>query len=760
MPEPVMSKKNWTLMVYMGGFNDLDPFVLEDMIELETIGSNAEINVIVQVDLASESGAACRHYIQRNSANPGTFSSPIVGHTSSDPNVGDPRELVDFIQFSANNYPADHYMLVLWGHGLGVFDEKASDTGRVTVSRTAFANVPYQLGNVLAKPTRIGDIQAKLVIIDPETGDSLTDQEIGNLCEEVIGALGKKIDILQLDACYMATTELAKQCAGLADFMVGSEFIVPYKGMPYGANGVLGVLGFSTDARKVARGLVSTFMEAYREEMFMNKTRATISALDLVQVPQLGAATDSLAEALTAYLLDQPLKGLMTLMEARAETEPNLGVDPNGWDPGDDIVDLFALAKAIGRSNAPQEVLTTAATVVALTEDVVFAEGHGGKDFSDSSKLTGLTTYLPRFRGDISNLYLNRSITYPYQYEINNPKWFDLIDRFQFPVQMIDINLAKATAEAGAAAAALRKGKLELAVFDPTVAHVRVCIKDIELSLKWPQRTEIYWQVDDGSDLHEEGMTVVTALNSVTEISFELPTTTAVATLCFTVRDGDSKHELLQVPVQLFHRLSPCLLVSPLPNDIMLGDEAAGAVDALVLSEWPALTLIIISTYADGIVVRSQPSVNAEHMMTPEEILAYLHLLQAGGHVMMAGRDIRYSIETADTPETKALLAATPPLTWSEPDFTTQDFIELAPIPGSSLAALAPIRLAKDELKYCDVFETTDGTGLLEFVGFGACATLQNLNSGQLCWVGFNFSSMPTQWIVDFCTITLDNCAV
>jgi len=35
-------------------------------------------------------------------------------------NAGDPKVLVEFIRWAKARYPADHYMVVLWGHGNGL----------------------------------------------------------------------------------------------------------------------------------------------------------------------------------------------------------------------------------------------------------------------------------------------------------------------------------------------------------------------------------------------------------------------------------------------------------------------------------------------------------------------------------------------------------------------------------------------------------------------------------------------------------------
>ncbi len=749
MPETVRKRKSWTLMIYMGGFNDLDPFVLEDLQELETVGSTDSVNIIAQFDLAGEAGVARRHYITRNRTG-GAFASPEVGHTRTEPNVGDPRELLDFVTFCAKNYPAEHYMLTFWGHGLGVFDKKAADTGRVNLSRAAFSNVPYQLGGALAKPARIEDVLAKLVIIDPETGDALTDREIGELSASLRAALGQRLDVVHFDACYMATLELARQCAAFADHMVASQYIVPYQGMPYGLNGIAALLNGRPAPDRLATGLVEAFRAFYGDRMHKDEIRATISAIDLRRVPALGAALDVLADELKVYIADHPMEALAALSAARERTRPNFGVSPYEWDPGDDIVDLFALARSMEGGGVPQRVADACAAVGALAGEVVRAEAHGGKDFSGSPHLTGLTIYLPKFRGDTANPYPARVMDYPYQYRLNNPHWFGFIDRFQFPTQTVSVDLSGATLEICAAegAAMLRGGRCDIASFDTAARQVGVSLGAIRLRLGVQRRTEIRWRVQQGAWSCEGRISA--AADAEAAIEWDMPTDIAGATLSFSVLEGGQAFEVQQVPVSLFQRRADCLLVCA-DDDIRLGEEARGSVDYLPLSRVDGLGTRIIAAYADGAVIRSQPRLTDDYGLGPEELRTYLALLEGGGHLVLVGRDIRYAIETAQNAEAQALLAGAGDLGWSEPEFATAGGpVELLPVAGGPLATLPAVQMEAGDLEYADVFTPSVGTVLLQFAGFGACAVLQPCGRGKLSWVGFNLSLLPRPWLVAF----------
>ncbi len=92
--------------------------------EMETVGSTADVQIIVQFDRSpryDESNGNwtdTRRYRVVQDLNSTTISSPVVQNIG-EVNMGDPQSLVDFVQWAKQNYPADHYCLVLWDHGGG-----------------------------------------------------------------------------------------------------------------------------------------------------------------------------------------------------------------------------------------------------------------------------------------------------------------------------------------------------------------------------------------------------------------------------------------------------------------------------------------------------------------------------------------------------------------------------------------------------------------------------------------------------------------
>lgn len=99
----------------------------------------------------------------------------------------DPAELADFIKWTAENYPADRYMLVLWDHGGGV---------------------PFGYGE---------DELAHRTDTDGRTGFSVS--EVAAAAKES----GVKFDVIGFDACLMQDIEIASAFEPYADYYLGSE---------------------------------------------------------------------------------------------------------------------------------------------------------------------------------------------------------------------------------------------------------------------------------------------------------------------------------------------------------------------------------------------------------------------------------------------------------------------------------------------------------------------------------------------------------
>lgn len=124
----------WTIMVYMTGEN-LNTFAFQDINEMEKAltGMPGGVNIVVSWDqpkvgvgtaYATGGGAqaAWRTY-GRSVLTPDADSSRIASTfdiSFGERNTGAAATLTDFVQWSVQNAPAQHYLLQMWGHGGGL----------------------------------------------------------------------------------------------------------------------------------------------------------------------------------------------------------------------------------------------------------------------------------------------------------------------------------------------------------------------------------------------------------------------------------------------------------------------------------------------------------------------------------------------------------------------------------------------------------------------------------------------------------------
>ncbi len=254
-PLPARAQERlWTIMVYMSGDNDLEAFSLADLDEMERgLAGGQGVTVVVLADRASapyesqeglpsdvaevvESSPqwdTARLLLVEADSAPGVSSRMLEDWGEAD--MGDPATLSRFVRYVAENFPAQHYMLVFWDHGggPGIFD------------------------------------------VDEDNGGSyLTLRE----ASDALKAAGVHFDIIGFDACLMASVDTAYELRDLADYLVASEETEPGDGWPY--DSILAKLSSNPGMgpRELASAVVRAYMDFYRS---IGMPGVTLSAIDL-----------------------------------------------------------------------------------------------------------------------------------------------------------------------------------------------------------------------------------------------------------------------------------------------------------------------------------------------------------------------------------------------------------------------------------------------------------------------------------------------
>jgi hypothetical protein len=257
-----VSERQMTMLIYMAADNDMDAYGLQDFNELEMVGSTADVSVLVQFDRPANSGSwtEARRFLVQRDENPNAISSPPVAKLG-EVDMGHPDTLREFIAWGVTFAPASRYVLVLWNHGNG-WNPNAN----------AFLN---------------DQPRSRAIAYDNTSGGGIRIAELS-------GAIpaGIHLDIVAMDACQMATFEVAYQLRQQADFLVASQEESPMRGFAYDQllATLVSPVGLAMSSRSVASAIAQEAIQAWASDSF-----ATISALDLSQCHNVAGALDTLA---------------------------------------------------------------------------------------------------------------------------------------------------------------------------------------------------------------------------------------------------------------------------------------------------------------------------------------------------------------------------------------------------------------------------------------------------------------------------------
>jgi hypothetical protein len=385
-------------MVYLAGDNNLDSAGVVDLNEMKKVGSSDQIAVLAQFDRAGAKGATTRYCLKK-----GTTIAKDAVQTLGETNMGDPKVLEDFVTWGVTNYPADHYLLVLWNHGAGwddanlfegdVFSGSAPPVSRkqqpvatrgATVSAKTLPLAQARAGisrtrRALFSTTVASAVNQRGIAFDDQAKDFLDNVELKKIMTTIKKKLKRKIDILGMDACLMSMMEVYYQMRDLAEYGVGSEETEPGEGWPY--DRILKALAAkpAMTPEELSKTIVKEYLASYKASDVV-----TQSAVKLSVLKPLATAVDGLAKVLKSILADTSAR--TALVNARALVQEYSR-------PYDDYCDLLDLCDLLDKGVNNPAVKTASAAVKQAAAAAIVASGFKGATV-DNSK--GISIYFPK----------------------------------------------------------------------------------------------------------------------------------------------------------------------------------------------------------------------------------------------------------------------------------------------------------------------------------------------------------------------------
>lgn len=255
--KPDSQEREWTILMYMSADNNLESAAIEDFLEMEKSKLNTkEVTVLVLLDRCPSYDSSNGNWnntklFRLKTGSDGTAKEIIseeiecveLGLNASNHNELDMSaymSLARSVNFVYENYPANHYGIIFWGHGEG------------------WRGFCYDLTS--------------------ETRMSLNQMKLGLQT----GLNGKKLDLIGFDSCFGAEMEVFYQIRDFAKYSFGVEGLLGINGMNY--EDVFNL--FSMKKEKSTLNLIDSFMVQYKTSYEKYK-RSVFSVVDLENIQEL-----------------------------------------------------------------------------------------------------------------------------------------------------------------------------------------------------------------------------------------------------------------------------------------------------------------------------------------------------------------------------------------------------------------------------------------------------------------------------------------
>jgi hypothetical protein len=268
-PGAAAGGREWTIIAYVDGDNNLERYLLADVKEMERACPESGLDVILLIDRSKGYTKAfgdwtgTRAYRLRKSSADDALGSELL-NDYGELNMGDPKLLGDFIRETLRNYPSRKVALFMSDHGAGWINMANDDDAPGAAKKT----------------------------------DEITLQEFRAVLERTAPLCpGKAFDLVFFDMCLMGQAETVAACAPFARYMVASAPTVPGVGMDFTKALPLFVSG--KDTRDIAAGMVRAGVSGFLEN---GDRDGSYTAFDLSKTDAFLGAFRAFSDTLTTMI--------------------------------------------------------------------------------------------------------------------------------------------------------------------------------------------------------------------------------------------------------------------------------------------------------------------------------------------------------------------------------------------------------------------------------------------------------------------------
>lgn len=292
-------EKPTTVLIYIAGRNDLDRFVRYNLSQLESIGTNNNINFLVDLHTIQNHRRVSQRFI--------VYKNRLVQvGQDMDLDSGNPETLISACAWAFTHFPARVTVLVLWNHGTGALEPSyrvAVNPAELYVFNPATSMIELNRAIGFMEYLEICNTSAvRGICFDNATKHYLTNHDVGHALRTVRDNYlnGRPLDIVSCDACLMAGIEPAYSLKprgqnSVAKYLVSSQEVVLATGYPY--TSIFSATASNPQtAEQLARHFVTKFAQSYTQVT----QDYTQSAVDLDLLDPVYDMLDTIANLLIA----------------------------------------------------------------------------------------------------------------------------------------------------------------------------------------------------------------------------------------------------------------------------------------------------------------------------------------------------------------------------------------------------------------------------------------------------------------------------
>ena len=268
-------RKQWTLMMFIAGTNDLHSGGLDTLAEIKSVGSNDTVDAVAQFDVDGKEGP--RYHLHARTP----LDADLV-EWSSGSDFGDWKTPVAFIRWANQRNPAERRMLVFRAHGSGIGPRSLGGSG-LTLDDDEFLSLK-ELKKALKRGRKI---------------------------------VGRRFDIIGFEACFMNTIEVAYQLRDFARVILASQSRIPAAGWPFQL--VMRDLQENPpfEAAELSKRVVERVLHSVREK---KDEFATMAALDCTKIHDVVESISPLADLLHERLGEPALVSAIDVAHREAQS--------------------------------------------------------------------------------------------------------------------------------------------------------------------------------------------------------------------------------------------------------------------------------------------------------------------------------------------------------------------------------------------------------------------------------------------------------